>query len=246
MGYHTKKPVTVEDLDDVELSCCGGPWNKQVPCPSCASPMRVLVNLHCPTDDAETRRVVVFFCPKEPVFRVHVVAPEAQQPVDTGLEFVDDVDAELLAELASAPAASPKKPAAKTGGKWIGWYDEVVEHADDVAGLQIEEGDDDEEEETVEDRQWFKLLKSMSRNPKQVVRYGGRPLLISDRNAERCGCAERCGKCNGALRFEFEVLSSVIFVMGGNVPEFGALLVFTCPSCCDCEGCVVVLDGVDE
>lgn len=167
-----------------------------------------------------------------------------------------DLDMTTLASMVttSAPKKETKKKVTKSAflGRWIEWYEEYktvkefdIKELSKIEEYKTDEINEEDEFESVDDKQWEKYIKSMNENPKQIVRYGGDPLLITDENCGKENVKMCCTKCGEEVLYEMQVLSSIISVMK-DVPEFGSLLIFGCENCVDNVEChIVVLDPID-
>ena len=164
-----------------------------------------------------------------------------------------------LQTMVSSSSTKPKKETKKKVskqqflGKWIEWYEEfkIVKEFDEKELMKIEqyktEGEinEDDEFENVDDKQWDKYIQSMNDNPKQIVRYGGDPLMITDSNVGKENISVKCKCCGQDVIYEMQILSSIVSVIK-DVPDFGSLLVFGCDQCVDNVEChIVVLDPID-
>ena len=139
-------------------------------------------------------------------------------------------------------------------GKWIEWYDEfkIVKEFDESELEKLKEyrtegeiNEDDEFEDGTDDKHWDKYIESMNSNPKQIVRYGGKPLMINDSNIGKEMIDVVCPHCQNPLYYEMQVLSSIISLMK-DIPEFGSLLIYTCEECVEfAEGYILVLNSTD-
>ncbi|KAL7722598.1 Programmed cell death protein 2 C-terminal domain-containing protein [Entamoeba marina] len=278
VGYHTNKTVLKDDETNPELSCIGGNVNeiKMEKCSVCGKEMEVLLQLHCPTNEIQNRRMYIFYCKADGHYQGITVSHEEvthnkdsnesqqdkkDQNVDVGFSFMDDVDDSLLTQLVSKPEPKQKpKPKSKPkqkekgNGKWVEWYDEYKEHNKETDPSDLEllkEYHDDEFsgedvfEEGNDDPQWTKFIKSMNKNPSQIIRQGGNPLLISSQNIGKDECNEKCSKCGEPLSYELQILPSLVSVMR-TIPDFSTLLVFSCDKCYgETIAKVVKLDPVD-
>ncbi|KAK2955807.1 putative Programmed cell death protein 2 [Blattamonas nauphoetae] len=118
---------------------------------------------------------------------------------------------------------------------------------------------DDFDEEKPNDKIWMKFLKRIARAPQQCLRYNienAKPLWVAEdstaivngregrilksRNEQYGG---QCTVCGAQRTFEFQVMPQILSyldveksmtsVCGEDTPDFGTILVYTCPNSCD-------------
>ncbi|ELP90523.1 hypothetical protein EIN_018820 [Entamoeba invadens IP1] len=167
----------------------------------------------------------------------------------TGFGFeMCDLDDKALHTLVISQTKTPSKKSTqkkdkqekeRVCGKWIEWYDEYSTKSEfnenELEKLKTfkKEVDDlggEDSFEEVEDKEWDVFTESMLNNPKQIIRYGGEPLIVNKCYKGLEISTTKCPHCGHLLNFEFQVLPSIISLMR-DIPEFDSLFVFSCDHC---------------
>ncbi|BFU25228.1 programmed cell death protein 2 domain containing protein [Entamoeba histolytica HM-1:IMSS-B] len=248
VGYYTNRGVSKVDEENVELSSYNGKClNTKYPkCCECNQEMKPMLYLHCPIEEDQTRHMSIFYCPHHLCFRAfssiqpkQEIIKKEEKTQDEGFSLIDIDDSTFASLIASQPKKEVKKKKLENCcGKWIEWYEEyktIKEFNDSELEKikefkSVEEENSEDEFESVSDPQWEKFITSMNENPKQIVRYGGEPLLINESNKKKQEEVHKCSICGNELLYEFEILPSIISLIK-DIPEFGALLVYSCEHC---------------
>jgi len=91
-----------------------------------------------------------------------------------------------------------------------------------------------EEYESSKDKSWDKFTKVLSKNPAQILRYGGKPVWYQNHHQMENIQIPCCPYCDSPRTFEFQVMPTLVEMLQSLsiIVEYGTIVCFTCSSSC--------------